>query len=243
MSVVAGPRLGDGGRLACRSLRATMQRHGLWRDTVLSEPSARFRAAIDGLDAAHAEDPTLEPTEGSRQPAELLYARRMTEWLQRLQPQASELLRLAVRGQHLRRWSLPRTEFPAGRVGYHSWRRQQARRQAAEAAAILREVGYDDTTCERVASLIRKENLRRDPEAQALEDTACLVFLQYYFAEFASRYSEDRLITIIRKTWNKMSPQAHEQALALPWSAAQQALLARALAGERPQAGESGSAS
>ncbi|WP_220347733.1 DUF4202 domain-containing protein [Alkalilimnicola ehrlichii] len=198
----------------------------------MSESSSRFEDAIARLDAVHAQDPRHENVDGEPVPAELLYAQRMSDWLERLLPDASEALRLAVRSQHLRRWRIPRADYPLGRAGYHAWRRQLMRQQADEAAAILREAGYDDELCERVASLVRKENLRRDAETQALEDAACLVFLQHYFADFAADHSEEKLVGIVRKTWNKMSDQAKALAGELSLSPGEQAIVEQALAEE-----------
>lgn len=192
--------------------------------------SERYRRAIERLDAAHAEDPRREEADGVEHPYELLYARRMSEWLERVAPDASETLRLAVRAQHLRRWTLPRDAYPMTRPGYHAWRTELKNRQAEQASTILHEAGYDEAECQRVAQLIRKENLRRDADAQALEDTACLVFLRYYFSAFAPGHDDDKLCGIVRKTWKKMSPRAHELAAELPLSAQEQALIMRALA-------------
>lgn len=200
-------------------------------DSLVSARS-RFDIAIELLDAAHAEDPNQELIGGEEHAAELLYAQRMSSWLQRVAPEASEALRLAVRSQHLRRWSLPRDAYPAGKAGYHRWRREQGRQQAETAARILAQAGYESELCERVASLVRKENLRSDGETQALEDTACLVFLQYYFRDFAAGHSAEKLIGIVRKTWNKMSARGQELALTLPFTEDEQALLGKALAAE-----------
>lgn len=186
--------------------------------------------AIERLDALHAEDPRIERVEGAEVPYELLYAQRMSEWLERVAPQASDALRLAVRAQHLQRWQIPRNDYPRDRPGYLAWRRELGRRQAEQAADVLREVGFDAAFCERVARLIRKEDLRRDSDAQALEDTACLVFIEHDFAAFAGEHDEAKLIRILRKTWNKMSPRGHELAATIPLSADAQALVQRALA-------------
>lgn len=195
------------------------------------DQSPRFQTALERLDALHAEDPRLEQVDGQEIPYELLYAQRMSAWLERVAPDASEGLRLAVRAQHLQRWRIPRSEYPMDRPGYLTWRRELGRRQAEQAAGVLREAGYDQATCDHVASLIRKENLRRDADAQALEDTACLVFIEHYLADFATGYDdEEKLLRIIRKTWNKMSSRGHELALTVPLSEDKQALLQKALA-------------
>lgn len=197
----------------------------------MTDQSSRFQAALERLDTLHAEDPRLERTAGGREvPYERLYAERMSEWLARVAPEASEALQLAVRAQHLQRWQIPRDDYPRDRPGYLAWRRELGRRQAETAAAVLHESGYDEASCDHVAQMIRKERLRSDPDAQALEDSACLVFLEREFDDFASRHDDDKLIRILRKTWHKMSPRGHELALTISLSPRSQQLLERALA-------------
>jgi hypothetical protein len=191
----------------------------------------RFDLALARIDAANAEDPGRETDGGVAVPKELLYARRMTAWLERLAPDASEALRLAVRAQHVRRWTVPRERYPAGRKGYHEWRSTLARFHADTAAAILREVGYDEETVRRVQALIRKEGLGHDPETQLLEDAVCLVFVEHHLADFAAGRDEEQLIGILRKTWRKMSPRGRQIAVELELPAPARALLDRAVAG------------
>lgn len=191
----------------------------------------RYAAAIAAIDAANAEDPNREVWEGEEHPKELLYSQRMSGWLERFAPDASEALRLAVRAQHIRRWTIPRSDYPEGRAGYKRWRSDLARFHAATAGEILADVGYDDATIRRVQGLIRKEQLKRDPEAQCLEDVVCLVFLENYFADFAQKHDEEKLIDILRKTWKKMSPDGHAAALGLALPAGAKELVEKALAG------------
>lgn len=185
----------------------------------------RLDRAMAALDALHAEDPERLAGE----PAELVYARRMSEALARLVGDPSEALCLAVRAQHLCRWRLPRSSYPEGKAGYHAWRREEARRHAELAAATLREAGYDEEAVARVSALVQKKDLARDPEAQALEDAACLVFVEHYAADFARGRDEAHLVDIVAKTWRKMSPRARELALELPLPEAVRALVARAI--------------
>ncbi len=85
---------------------------------------SRFDRAIASIDAANREDPRRERDDhGIDQPKELLYARRMSGWLERLAPEASEALRLAARAQHLCRWRIERSSYPEGRAGYLRWRK------------------------------------------------------------------------------------------------------------------------
>jgi hypothetical protein len=193
------------------------------------DTSARFRAAIERFDAANSHDPHRVTVDGREEPASLAGARRMSGWLGRLVPDASEALRLAVRCHHLRRWTFPRDAYPMTRAGYHQWRTAAARGHAELAGAVLREVGYDEATVERVGALVRKEGLRSDPETQALEDAACLVFLETGFAEFAERHDEAKIVGILQRTWRKMSPQGHAAALTLDLPPGARALVERAL--------------
>jgi len=190
----------------------------------------RFKAAIARFDAANAADPTTEIFQGAVYPKELLYAQRMTIWLDKLAPDASEVLRLAVRCQHIQRWTIPRHTYAMDRTGYLRWRTTLARFHADTAAAILRDVGYDDATIQRVQRLLRKESLKRDLEVQCLEDVICLVFLENYLAEFATQHDEAKILDILQKTWKKMSSHGHEVALTLPMSPEARRLVAQALA-------------
>ena len=86
---------------------------------------------------------------------------------------------------------------------------------AETAGEILRDVGYDDPTISRVQAIVRKERLKADPAVQALEDVICLVFLEYYFEDFAAKHDKEKLLDILQKTWRKMSDHGRTAALAL----------------------------
>lgn len=189
-----------------------------------------FERALQRIDAANAEDPNTVLVEGEARPAELVYSERMSAMLDRLVPQPSEALQLAARAQHLRRWTIPRDTFSMDRVGYHRWRGELKRRHADWASAILTESGVDAETTARVASLIRKDNLKTDAETQTLEDVACLVFLQHYAADFAAKHEHPKMIGIVQKTWKKMSDEGQTAALALPLDASVRAIVNEALA-------------
>ena len=191
--------------------------------------SERFCQAIARFDAINAEDPNVETVDGVAQAKELLYARRMTEWLDKLFPDASEPLRLAARCQHIKRWHIPRITFPMERQGYHRWRTELARYHAETAGQVLREVGYDPETIARVQSLLRKERLKADSETQALEDVICLDVLEHYFEPFAEQQEEQKLIGILRRTWAKMSPRGQAAALALSLRPDKRQLIEKAL--------------
>ncbi|MFN7698279.1 MAG: DUF4202 domain-containing protein [Deltaproteobacteria bacterium] len=193
--------------------------------------ATRHEQAIAAFDAVHAEDPGFELRGEERVPAELLYAERMTRCLAALAPEASDALRLAARAQHLGRFRVPRSSQPDGRAGYLKWRTEQQRAHAALAREILARTGHDEAMQERVSALVTKKNLATDPEAQTLEDCACLVFLEHYLEGFSAHERDEDVIAILQKTWaRKMSAKARERALALALPPRARALVARALA-------------
>jgi hypothetical protein len=189
----------------------------------------RLARVIARIDAANAADPNLVEENGERIPKELLYARRMSEALATLEPQASEALRIAVRAQHLERWRIPRDTYSRDRVGYLRWRNELARMHAERVGALMREEGYTEAEIARVQAIVQKKQLGSDPEAQTLEDCACLVFLAHHLEEFARAHDEQKVIAILRKTWAKMSDRGRKAALALPLGVTAKAWVARAL--------------
>ncbi|XKH59274.1 DUF4202 domain-containing protein [Halomonas sediminis] len=193
--------------------------------------SSPFELTLTALDALHDQDPRHVEVGGEPVPRELWYAQRMSEWLERVHEAPDELLRLAVRAQHLQRWQVPREDYPAGRVGYLTWRRDQGKRAGETTAGLMENAGYSPEDAARVARMIRKQGLGRDACVQALEDCACLVFLENYFGDFSRTLEHDHMLRIVQKTWGKMSPQAHELALALPMSTEARRLVEEALAG------------
>ncbi len=199
-------------------------------EDTLSANRDRYSRAIAAFDALNAEDPNREMVEGAEQPKEFVYARRMTERLQRFAPEASEPLRLAARCQHIQRWMIPRSDYPMDRGGYRRWRIDLAQFHAELAGEVLAEVGYDPETISRVQRLLRKEGLKRDADVQTLEDVACLVFLGNYFADFASKHDEEKVVGILRKTLRKMSDRGRQEALSMPMQPASRAILDRAIA-------------
>jgi Domain of unknown function (DUF4202) len=192
----------------------------------------RFAKIIAAIDAANASDPMQMTVNGRREPSEIVYSRRMSAMLDRIYPDATEVLKIAARAQHIERWTSPRTSYPAGRIGYLRWRTDLKNYHASRAGELMGECGYGSEAIIRTQSLIRKEKVKYDAEAQALEDVICLVFLEDYFANFAPKYDEAKVIDILRKTWIKMSPTAQSAALHLDLPEQARRLVERALKGE-----------
>lgn len=201
-------------------------------------PTPRLEALLAAIDRENAQDPVTEPDgHGGEAPRALLYGRRMSETLEGFRPDAGELLRAAVRAQHIRRWDIPRSDYPEGRQGYHRWRQDLAAFHARLTGELMGGLGYTGPEIERVGTLLRKEGLKSDPEVQTLEDVACLVFLRHYLADFAegtaAHYDQAKHLHILRRTWAKMSDQGRAAALRLDLPSPVRALVEQAIAGER----------
>lgn len=172
-------------------------------------------SVLEAIDRVNACDPNTEETADGAKPAELVYGQRMSQVLRDFAPQASDTLTIAVRGQHIERWTRPRSNYPEGRQGYLAWRHDAARFHAGRVSALMREAGYDENTCERTANLILKKNLKRDDDAQTLEDVACLVFFRWYAGAFSQKHDIDTVLPIVSKTARKMSAKGRAAALAM----------------------------
>jgi hypothetical protein len=195
-----------------------------------STSESAYSLALSLLDEAHSQDPNTATVGGKNVPYELHYAEKMTKYLEKRAPSASDVLKLAIRAQHLRRWEVPRSNYPLTRAGYYSWRTGLKKRQAQQAKEICIQAGVKVEDADRVAALVNKEGLNKgDEESQILEDVACLVFLDDQFEDFKDGYDEEKIINILKKTWGKMSEEGHQLALAIPLSAEGKSLIAKAL--------------
>ena len=193
------------------------------------ENPRRFEMALRRFDEENSRDPNVETVNGTARPRELVYAKRLTAWVLKLCPDASEPLRLAARCQHLCRWMSPRDSHPMTRPGYLQWRAELKKFHAQKSGEILREVGYAGDVVERVQALNLKKDFPRDPESRVLEDALCLVFLEHQLADLASRTDDEKMITALQKSWEKMTPAGQAEALKLSYGPREQGLLERAL--------------
>jgi len=176
----------------------------------------RFERAIKLFDGANSQDPNTETASGRAWPKELLYAERMSEMLARFAAEASEVVRLACRAQHIQRWKIPRKDYPMTPEGYQRWRTTLYKFHAETAGRLLQEAGYPEEMIARVKEVVGKRGLKVNPETQMMEDVVDLVFIEHYMLGFALQkadYSEEKWLDIIRKTWKKMSERGRAFAL------------------------------
>ena len=202
----------------------------------MSSDSQPFDAVIRAIDAANADDPRVTVVAGAARPYEVVYAERMTERLAAMYPEASENLRVAARAQHIRRWDIPRSSYPEGRNGYNDWRKACREHHGKTISTIMATHGYDQDAIDRVVMLIKKEQLKKDRESQALENVVDVVFVEHYIDEFLAKYSsydEEKVLDIVGKTLRKMSPKGHQAALALDLPAAKRDLILKAVEREK----------
>jgi len=191
----------------------------------------RLARAVAAIDAANAGDPATIVIDGVERPKEQAHAEMMTAWVQRLDPAADDAQLLAARAHHLRRWVVPRDDYPDGRAGYLRWRTAQKKRHADDVARILTAEDYDEATIARVQAIVRKEGLGHgDPAVQVHEDALCLVFLQTQYDDLIERLGHARSVEVVAKTLAKMSDRGRDVALGLPLSDAGAAVVQEALA-------------
>ncbi len=189
----------------------------------------RYAVAIAAIDAANADDPTRIVVRGVEHALAQAHGVLAAEWVADLHPDADETWLLAARAHHLKRWELPRSTYEAGRSGYLKWKRDQRRRHADDAAILLTVVGYDDATIQRVQALVRRDHLATDPGSQAIEDAACLAFVETQLADVATKLDRTHLIDVLRKTATKMTPAGAAAIERIPLGDTERDLLAEAL--------------
>lgn len=193
--------------------------------------SARYDAAVAAIEAANEQDPNVVVVRGRELPLALAHGQLAAEWIGRLVDEPDEELLLAARAHHLRRWEMRRDSYPLGRPGYLRWRRDQKARHARDVAGILTTCGYETAAIERVQGLIRRENV---DGSQAVEDAACLVFIETQLGSLAARMEHDLMVEVIRKTARKMSQAGIALVASIPLSVSEVALLREAIGGEQP---------
>ncbi len=181
---------------------------------------SKLDQVLSAIDAYNQKDP---------QAREFPYSEQLTRWVLRLNPNPSEALRIAARGQHIGRWTIPRASYPMERGGYLRWREELKRFHAKTVGEIMAQEGYLEAEIEPVRQIILKKNFQGNPDAQTIEDALCLVFLETQFDELRQKTPDPKMIGIIQKTWKKMSAGAHEAALAIDIPARHKALIHKAL--------------
>ena len=178
--------------------------------------SKLFEKALSKFDQVNARDPRTQTVQGKSHPRESIFAHRVSAWVERLNPKASEAVRLAARSHTLCRWEIPRSQYRMDTAGYHEWRQATAAHSANAAADILQQIGYPEDAIRYVTHLITWKLFPQDPDAQLLEDADCLAFLEIKLTEYLDQWDEDKVRRILKGTWRKMSPTARHMALEMP---------------------------
>jgi len=192
----------------------------------------RFTTTTDAIDAANAGDPDSIHLDGVARPRAGIEGQRAQHWLDQLRPDASEVLRLAARAHHLRRWEVPRDSYPRTRAGYHAWRSGLYAFHATALGELMRAAGYGKGDIAEAARIMGKRGIKTDADAQSYEDAVSLAFLELRLADFAPSVSDDQLMRALRRTWTKMSDAGHAVALQLKLSEEAAAIVGRALASD-----------
>lgn len=170
--------------------------------------SANLDALYRAIDAVNARDPNELDWHGASVPRSLLQGQRATTWLPKVTDAPSTALSIAARAHHLARWKIARSSYPDGRAGYLRWRKASKAASAELLAETLAPFGVAADVVSRAVDLVQRVGLGADPEAQAAEDVACLVFLETDYVALLKRLGNETTTTAVRKTLQKMSPAA-----------------------------------
>jgi hypothetical protein len=172
------------------------------------------------IDQINHRDPRMEAVDGEKVPKEWIYGIRMTHWLEKMNPDANDAVKIASRGQHIARWEIPRTQYPQGKAGYYQWRTSLYRFHGEKLAELMIEFDYPLELVQQVRHILLKKDMKTNPDTQCVEDVAALVFLSHYLEHFVQRedMTSEKLIPIIQKTWAKMSEPARRMAKNIPFN-------------------------
>ena len=190
--------------------------------------NARLERAFAAIDAANADDPNTLVVRGETRPKEQAHAEIACEWVARLAPDAPDSLQVAARAHHVRRWAIPRSDYPSGRSGYLRWRKALQKLHAETVREILTAQGWPREEIGAVEAFVTKRGLGRDSNAQVLEDVICLVFVETQLATTADRLADDRMVEVIAGTLAKMSDDGRAAAFTIELEGRDAALVARA---------------
>ncbi|TDS12300.1 DUF4202 domain-containing protein [Sphingobacterium paludis] len=179
----------------------------------------KLQLAFEHFDAYNKRDPQTFAWQGKSYPQEYFLAMKLWEWVNKLDPQASEPLQLASRCQHIGRWESPRNNYPMDRAGYLLWRKELAEHHAAVARAIVEKVGFNEGIIVDMEQIVMKKKIKVNPDVQTMENALCLVFLEFQYEDFFPKHP-DKIVTILQKSLLKMDAHGHSFALQLPYSEA-----------------------
>lgn len=178
----------------------------------------RLQRVLYAIDEANKKDKRKEILNGASWPKEYLYSSRSSKILEKYWPNSDELLQIAIRGHHIERWHIPRDEYPMDRKGYLQWRTKLKLHHSKVLGEIMKTYDYSNDEIKVVQQMVMKTKLKTDPATQTLEDVICLVFLTHYLEDFIFKHSREKVISIIQKTWAKMSEKGHQFALTIDFS-------------------------
>lgn len=175
-----------------------------------------FDQTVTLIDSANSKDPNQEQDGEKSWPKELLYSNRMSDMLERYNSEADQLMKIAIRAQHITRWESPRDAYPMDKKGYYQWRTDLYKFHADTVGNLMATAGYEADSINRVKQAVGKKDLRKNTDTQLLEDVIALVFIEHYLLDFVNKhpeYDEEKWIVIILRTWNKMTENGQKFAL------------------------------
>lgn len=188
----------------------------------------QYHKAKEKINQEHSLDLTFNTEGGIEYPAELLYSNRMLSILELVLPESSNVMKIAALCQHLKRWQIPRDNFPYDRRGYHEWRRVVMDYQLEQTRLVLSDVGIEKDDITQITTILKEQGNKLNRDSQIIMDTACLVFLKWYMEPFSAKHQHEKVFDILKKTMRKMSSNGIKLIAKLDLSTSSQHLIEQA---------------
>lgn len=191
---------------------------------------SRYKEVVARIEAINQEDPSIIQVGGLEEPEAKAYGMWVSEWVNYLNPDASDALLIAARGIHLLRWTIKRDAYPKGLTGYGAWRQDVRQLSADTLKHLLQEMEYEQAVIDAVWALTARNN-PDDADMQTLQDAIGLAFLEWLLDDFIAKWDIEKVMRALQGTYTKMSDQAQKIALDLEYSPESRTILERALMG------------
>jgi hypothetical protein len=191
--------------------------------------SERLARALEQIDRENSADPSRLVFRGEGYPTAFIEGVRAHHWVEHMRPDAPDSLLIAARGHHLRRWEVSRESYPRTRQGYHSWRNRLYDFHAEAVGELMRQAGYDEDAVSDASRLLKKHDIKGDPDAQTYEDAVSLAFLEARLVPFSESVTDEQLVRALQRTWRKMSEAGHQAVHSLDLEPRAAGILRRAM--------------
>jgi len=219
----------------------------------------KLEKAMALIDEANSKDPSRVTWEGEKVPYRLLYSQWLTEWVQKMDPKASDELLLLARGRNVEGWRLSeikRDDYAPNTAGVRQWEMDRRKWQAGRLVSIMKDAGYSEASCKLVEDVMADKGIP-DPRdirvydlvgplgminyrlleqasmVQTLRDADALVFMERSFPQMVAALEADKVLEQLKRELARVSNKCMARILNMQWTPVQKKLIAKALPSPR----------